>query len=245
MPRMNTPTTMDRLSDQTTRTLWLLRTKLEELTHSGDDKLPPERSLALEFGVSRRTIRQVLDVLEAERKVIRVQGRGTLILRDDEPGSDNHHDIKQYTSPIEIMEARLALEPAIAALAAKHASSKDLDDIQCYIERGRRATDHRVWDEWDGTLHKTIGRSTNNALLIRFSEMLDQARAQTAWGHLRKASLNPRRQELYSRQHEAILSSIADRNPEQAAKAMKQHLLVVKRTLIDQISDEDEGPEFL
>ncbi len=226
-------------SDRTTAALQRLRAKLDELARTDVDMLPPERALATEFGVSRRVIRQALDILEAERKVVRTQGRGTMILREDEPPPDGHHDIKKYTSPVDIMEARLALEPAVAALAARHASSRDLEDIRRYIERGRQATDHRVWDEWDGSLHKTIGRSTNNALLVRFCNMLDEARAQTAWGHLRKASLNAKRQALYTRQHEAILTAITDRNPEQAAKAMKQHLLTVKRTLIDQIDDYD------
>ncbi|MER1968433.1 FCD domain-containing protein [Castellaniella sp. GW247-6E4] len=224
-----------------------LRDKIDMLDAVGADRLPPERTLALELGVSRRVIRQALASLEADGQIARARGRGrgTIIVRPPSPGSvrehapseDDANDLKRYTSPLELMETRLALEPAIAALAATHASSRDLEDLRMYLEKSRTAQDHSVWERWDGAMHKAIGRSTYNGMLMRFSDMLDEARKQTAWGRLRKATLTSKRQQLYTRQHEEILAAIADRHPEEAAKAMHRHLLTVKRTLIDQIDD--------
>lgn len=226
-----------------------LRTTINALDAAGQDKLPPERSLAEEFGVSRRVVRQALSELEAEGQIARVRGRGTIIIRQSVVVA--HHpsqippdtlDLKRYTSPVELMEARLVLEPAIAALAAAHASSRDLDDMRQFLDKSRAAQDHTVWDRWDGAFHKTIGRSTYNGLLIHFAELLNAARAQTAWGRLRKASLTSQRQQQYTQQHEAILAAIAARDVGEATRAMREHLLTVKRTLIDRLSGDEITP---
>ncbi len=217
----------------------LLRSKLNSLNADEMDKLPPERALAAEFGVSRRVIRQALDMLEAEGQIERVRGRGTSIVRETDVSQNGLTNLKQYTRPADLMETRLVLEPAIAGLAAIHASSKDLEDMRDYINKGRDAKDHTMWERWDGAFHKAIGRSTYNGLLIHFSDLLDAARAQTAWGRLRKASLTPQRQQLYTRQHEAILAAIASRDAGEATRTMRQHLLAVKRSLIDQIEDDE------
>lgn len=235
---------ISRLADSV---LTQLRSKLNTLAAAQERRLPPERTLAAELRVSRRVVRQALAILEAEGMIQRTRGRGTVITTTAKraafgDGSDN---LKQYTSPAELMETRLALEPAIAALSATHASSQDLEDMHEYLLRGSRATDPETWERWDGALHRTIGHSTYNAMLIRFSDMLDDARAQTAWGHLRRASLNGPRQQLYTQQHQAILAAIADRNPGEASRAMRRHLITVRRTLIDQTGDDfaDEPPD--
>ncbi|WP_298012289.1 FCD domain-containing protein [uncultured Castellaniella sp.] len=218
-------------------TLKQLRQLLKTLETQGADMIPAERALAVRLGVSRRIIRQALAALETEGRIQRVQGRGTLLTSTAHAAAMEELDLKQYTSPAELMETRLVLEPAVAALAATNASSQDLEDLQAYIDKSRAATQAADWERWDGALHKTIGRSTYNAMLIRFSAMLEAARAQTAWGHLRRASLNSDLQATYTRQHEAILAAIADRNPESAARAMRQHLLTVRDTLIGRAED--------
>ena len=205
--------------------------KIALLQNQGDEKLPPERELASNLGVSRRVIRQALDLLEADGLVVRTPGRGTLIASALDDSADKLMDLKQYTNPVELMEARLVLEPAMAALAATHATSKDLEDMHYFIERGSQASDHRVWERWDGALHRAIGRCSNNGLLIRFSEMLHEARAQTSWGNLRQATLTAEHRQHNTVQHRAIVAAITDRDPKLASRAMREHLLNVKRTL--------------
>src|SRR5690348_1123160 len=62
----------------------VLRAHLEGLIDAElgpDERLPAERDLALQFGVSRMTVRQALDRLERERRVYRVRGAGTFVAR--------------------------------------------------------------------------------------------------------------------------------------------------------------------
>src|SRR5688572_27234404 len=65
--------------------------RLRELIGTEDmrerGRLPPERALAEELGVSRRAIRHALGALEAEGRIIRQQGRGTFITDARDAGS--------------------------------------------------------------------------------------------------------------------------------------------------------------
>lgn len=224
-----------------TVTLEHLRNRLEALIEEGADKLPPERNLALELGVSRRVLREALSHLETEGSIERTRGRGTVILHSDASVWQPSTNLKRYTSPAELMETRLALEPAIAALAAMNATSKDIEDMQEYIDKGRAAVDAAAWERWDSALHKSISRSTCNSLLIRFTEVLDEARKQTAWGRLRRAALTIEHRQISVQQHELIVAAIADRDPEQAARAMRQHLTSVRGTLLVRLDESDHS----
>ncbi|MEZ2741472.1 FadR/GntR family transcriptional regulator [Paenalcaligenes hominis] len=227
------------------------------------DKLKPERELAAEFGVSRRVIRDALDQLESQGRIVRTPGRGTVV--QDHPSlqgslralggepapqlSRSQEDktlsqIESFTvpdavilgsSPIDLMNARLVLEPAIAATAAMHASTQDIHSMQDLIERGRQAQTPHEWEHWDSALHQRIGDATHNQLLQYFYRVLSVARSQTEWGRLRQQTLNTKNQQLYSEQHAAILQAIQARAPQEAAECMRTHLHTVKRTLIDGI----------
>ena len=219
----------------------LLRERLDQQDATQGARLPPERMLAAELKVSRRVLREALQQLEDDGMIQRTPGRGTVILNSiGAPLPPAAVDIRQYTSPVELMDARFALEPAIAAIAAAHATSRDIDEMRLCISKSQDASaDHRQWEKWDGAMHAAIGRATHNELLVRFFDMLTAAREQTAWGKLRKASLTPERQSLYIQQHTLIVTAIEERSPEQAAQAMRQHLTTVRRTMFDQLDEHD------
>ena len=223
---------------------------LLEQTPTGS-KLKPERELAAQFGVSRRVLRDALDTLEAEGRIARAPGRGTVVLEVPVGGSSSvvgsvtQAAIQQTeagigpeavllgSSPVDLMDARLVLEPALAAVAAMRASTQDIQQMQEYLELGRQATHPQEWEKWDSALHQQIGEATHNVLLQYFYQVLSAARSQTQWGRLRQQTLNPTKQHFYSEQHAAILKAIRARDPQQAAESMKEHLHTVKRTLID------------
>jgi len=89
-------------------------------------KLPTERELAKRFSVPRNAVRKTLAQLEAEGSITRHVGRGTFLAgragggNDDTPASSVAH-----TSPAELMEARLRIEPALAELIVTHATAAE------------------------------------------------------------------------------------------------------------------------
>src|SRR5690606_35580802 len=220
----------------------VLRERLAQQDATQGSRLPPERSLAADLGVSRRVLREALQKLEEDGLIQRTPGRGTVIVDLAQATSKPAAavDIRQYPSPVELMDARFALEPAIAAIAAAHATSRDIDEMRMCISQSKKANaDHKEWEKWDGAMHAAIGRATHNDLLLRFFDMLTAAREQTAWGKLRKASLTPERQSLYIHQHTLIVTAIEERSPEHAAHAMRQHLTTVRRTMFDQLDEHE------
>ena len=219
--------------------LEVLRRRLAQDDVVSGSRLPPERNLAVELGVSRRVLREALQILENEGLIERVPGRGTVVLATrDNAEATIPADLRQYTSPRELMDARLALEPVMAGLAAANATSQDIDEMRACVERSRGlASSAEEWEAWDSAFHSAIGRATHNHLLIRFFMVLIAARKQTAWGRLRKASLNPQRQAMYVEQHADILAAIVERDPELATQRMRRHLGTVRRTLIEQLDE--------
>lgn len=227
------------------------------------DKLKPERELAAEFGVSRRVIRDALNQLELQGRIVRTPGRGTIVqghqtlatsastvedkayphvARPQDHSAFSQSDsftvpnaVILGSSPIDLMNARLVLEPAIAATAAMHASTQDIHSMHDLVERGRQAQTPQEWEQWDSELHQRIGDATHNQLLQYFYRVLSVARSQTEWGRLRRQTLSAKNQQLYSEQHAAILQAIQARDPQEAAECMRTHLHTVKRTLIDGI----------
>ena len=105
-----------------------LRRAIEMGVYADGDQLPPERQLAVAFGTARSTIRKALDQLEQKGLVVRRVGSGTFVNYQG-PILDSMADVTDLISPLQLIEARLAVEPAMTRLAALHASTRDLDTM--------------------------------------------------------------------------------------------------------------------
>jgi Transcriptional regulators len=118
-------------------------------------KLPTERALVEQLSAPRSAIRRALEVLERDGLVVRHVGRGTFLtdaatrLADGAPAD---------TSPAEIMQVRLLLEPQVATLAARVATVADLDRISSCLDAGGASEDFERFEAWDAKLHRAIAR---------------------------------------------------------------------------------------
>ena len=88
------------------------------------ERVPSERELASEFGAARGTVRAALKQLEDMNLVIRRPGSGTFVRYR---GNADDEDIAEHTSPLELIEVRLAVEPSVARLAVMHANAQDVE----------------------------------------------------------------------------------------------------------------------
>ena len=96
---------------------------------AANGRLPPERVLAEDLGISRRAIRYALDLLEAEGRIRRQQGRGTFVCDARAGAPDLSCELAKLTNPVDTLEARMAIEPALARLAALRATRADFDKL--------------------------------------------------------------------------------------------------------------------
>jgi DNA-binding FadR family transcriptional regulator len=199
----------------------------------GEGRFPPERELAETLGVSRAELRKALDVLEQEGQIWRHVGKGTFL------GSrpiDTVADITamaKRTSPIEVMQARLTLEPEIARLAALHARPEQIEAMQRIIAKTRACATWREYESWDNRLHRTIAEATQNGLLLGLLDTLNAVRRAVTWGRLRPSGRPKPATDHHSyAEHDAILRAIEERDQSAAATAMRAHLVMVQAKLL-------------
>lgn len=206
-------------------------------------RLPTERALAEEFAVSRRALRRALEVLEAEGVVWRRQGSGTFAGRPPESGP-RLDVVVAGTDPLEVMEARLRLEPQLAQLAAMRAAVADVRAMYDIVGRIAESRDADGRELWDGALHRKIAESAGNGLLLALFDMMNHARQDPTWRAVRQQARTVARSRPVTRdQHLAIIDAIAARDPVGAGEAMRRHLLtlqenIVRATSHDPLSDD-------
>jgi len=199
-------------------------------------RIPPERVLAAELGITRSALRKALSVLEAQNRIWRHVGRGTFV--GQRPVSHKEavlSAVTNTTNPSEIMETRLVLEPRIASLSALRCTQNDLDRMAHCLNRSESTNDFDTFEHWDSALHSAIAESTRNLLLISLFNTVNNLRQDNIWGRLKKAARTSIRQKTYIRQHRELIHSIQNRDPTHAEKIMRIHLEAVYKNLIGNI----------
>jgi DNA-binding FadR family transcriptional regulator len=195
-------------------------------------RLPAERALAAELAVARNTVRRALAALESEGLLARHVGRGTFVQGRPKRHADALAMQLREASPSDVMEVRLIIEPQAVALAASRASGAELAAIDEAFRHSLAARGIAEFEHWDGQLHLRIVGAAKNALLTDYCRAITEARNQPRWYQLKKRSLNADRRFRYDQHHTAIVSALKDRDPDAAARLMREHLLVVQANLL-------------
>ncbi len=198
------------------------------------DRLPPERDLAAKMSISRMSLRKALARLEAEGLIWRNVGKGTFAGARPERPPPQLSLITENTSPVEMLETRMVLEPQIARLAALRAKGFQIAEMTAIVRKGRAATDSVTWEQWDWKFHRAICLSTGNLLLLSIFDSFNAMRAQPSWGKLRREVLTDERRKHYADQHEAIVEAINGRKAAEAEANMRAHITDVTRNLLEQ-----------
>ena len=186
------------------------------------ERLPPERVLANEYGVARGTVREALNRLADEGMVEIRAGSGSYVSFDP-LGQVNA--IVESTRPLELIDARFALEPHLCRLAVLHARQQELDALEALAETMESGIDDVVgFSQADMAFHTLLAESTGNSLLVWMMGQINSVRIQDEWARMRQLTLNRETIIAYNDQHRQILAAIRLREPERAANAMKEHL---------------------
>jgi DNA-binding FadR family transcriptional regulator len=197
-----------------------------------NSRLPPERTLSRQLGVSRSLLRKALAELEAEGQIWRHVGRGTFI-GSQPPESANGIDyISSHTTPRELMETRILIEPGLTRLAASHATNADIRGIEHCIRKTKSAVDWRVYEIWDNNLHRTIAAAAHNTCLMALFDTLNTVKRAVVWARPREVPLARKLDHQSFSDHDAIFSAIIERDPARAEAAMRRHLESVRDRLM-------------
>lgn len=221
---------------------------IRDLVESGKlapgDRLPPERELAAQLGVSRTVLRESLATLAALGLVEARHGRGVFVVGKSIQATAQRLTLaltSENTTPEadriartrELFEIRRTLEGEAAAWAAQRASDEQLAELRLLLLRDQELRlaaqpDIALINELDGRLHALIAASTANRLLVLLmATLLDELALA------RSSSLAiPERIVRSARQHEQIVSAIAVRDPQQARLKMLEHLNDVEQAIL-------------
>jgi DNA-binding FadR family transcriptional regulator len=223
------------LSDNSNVALVRLRTLLEEGSFDREQRLPPERVLAAEIGIGRRDLRSALKVLEAEGRIWRHRGKGTFL--GPRP-AHSHADLAELPKrfhPLEVMDVRLEIEPALARLAALRASNGDIERLARLAEKTAASSDADSRALWGSALYRAIAEVAGNSLLLAIFDMVDRMRQDTTWRILGEQARLDGRQQLYVDQHRRVIAAIGQREAHAAQQAMRAHLESVRDSLMRSI----------
>ncbi|MDU8944202.1 FadR/GntR family transcriptional regulator [Ovoidimarina sediminis] len=212
--------------------------RLRALIEGGDyrpgDRLPPERDLIQDLGISRTILRKALDSLEREGAIWRHVGKGTFKSSRPSLLSDLSLLSRQVT-PVKMVRARLAIEPAIAREAAINASVEAVTRLRLAGERAERA---RSWEEYealDDRFHRTLAEATDNILLLALFERLNETRRSVAGTNvIRKSSKPPEGHSSFT-EHRDVVAAIEARDPHAAFEAMRRHIGSVSARLFGEV----------
>ena len=210
-----------------------LRTMIEVRNVQAAGRLPPERVLAEQMGISRRAVRHALDMLEAEGRITRQQGRGTLICDARESAIDLSTELAKLTNPVDTLEARMAIEPTLARLAALRGTQADFDKLFESAEASRLAKDPVSYENADAAFHRRIAAAARNPVLVTIFEALLHVASDRSWRHGRETAHCINNQARYAAAHRKIAAAICERNPKAAEEAMRSHLGIVQQQLIE------------
>ena len=130
------------------------------------------------------------------------------------------------------MQARVALEPAIAGIAAVSARQVDLDRLRVHLSEEGQTNSFENTESADAQIHHTIAGSSHNDLLVAMYEIMHAARDYPVWGSLKRRTSTPAGRAHYHRQHIVIASAITDRDKSAAEATMGEHLETLREDLL-------------
>jgi GntR family uxuAB operon transcriptional repressor len=208
-----------------------------------DARLPTERQLARDLGVSRTAVRHAMAVLQAEGRVSREIGRGTFLRggpgMDEVPGEARVRPDGEEPgtpaadyAPADVMAIRRLFEPTAMSLVVAWATERDFAEMERCLRGGELAADHDEFEVWDAALHRSIIAAARSPLLTRLYAEVERARHGRVWGDLKRRSASAARRDDYRRDHEEIVAALRLRDADQATAAMRAHLARVSGHLL-------------
>ena len=199
-------------------------------------KLPPERELALEFDVSRPSLREAIGNLQARGLVERKQGGGTFVNRNlNSAMTDPLMDLvsQRPETQFDLLEFRHALEGMAAYYAALRGQPEDYNALKQALNDVPTPKAHeskRAQAEALGQFYIIMARHHNMVLLHVMSTM--QACWWTILTKFDMLAAHPEAVEDIAKQRREIVEAIASRDPEAARQACNTHLAFIEKTLL-------------
>lgn len=198
-------------------------------------RLPAERELSQTFGVSRSTVRRVLQDLKQRQLITQAVGSGTYVSEQVQQALSAWAAAPAGVlsiSPAELMNARLVLEPAVIDLCVGNATAADFDRMDECNVHAEAALTLEEFERWDAALHAAIAQAAHNGFISAMLQIMNDVRAQDEWGVLKRRSATPERRREYEQEHRALVLALRQRDADKARVLCLAHLVHVRQNML-------------
>ena len=207
------------------------------------DRLPSERALGEQFGVSRTVVREAVRALVAKGVIEVRSGSGLRVIAVNADAVSESMNLYLRGGGLDfgkVHEVRALLEVHLAGLAAERATGEDIGRLRAAHD-GMRARAHDVEKAAGDDLefHRLIARATHNELFLLLLDSIGSSQFD-----IRHANLASGSTPMTLSQHEAILDKIAAHDPEGARQAMRAHLDGVAEFWREHVGDSSAAGEL-
>lgn len=185
-------------------------------------KIPSENELKEMFGVSRNTVRQAIQKMNALGILEARQGMGTFVRKVDTSFYLNSllpTVIIDEKSSAAILEFEKAIQVESVKIAGKCATDEEIEGLKVFIDRMKLSKESEEFYAHDKEYHKYICQITHNNIFVKsmtlFTKMMKRGLVSVVNHYGRDLSIEI---------HEAIYFKLKERKVDEAAQLMDQHL---------------------
>ncbi|MGH2557748.1 MAG: FadR/GntR family transcriptional regulator [Thermomicrobiales bacterium] len=203
------------------------------------DRLPPAKALAATFSVATPTLREALRRLQATGVIDIRHGSGIYVRRDHErlmfanPHARNG-DLADHTI-LDLLDARLMIEPQLAELAAERAADDDLANLErlLLLAEEQLVGHDNLLGKTNMAFHAAIARSSRNQVLAQVMESLIEIYSSEQFAILSLYNARDRDH----RDHRRIYAAIRNRTGAIARDRMHRHLTEVREVVAGRMEE--------
>lgn len=234
LPKYGKGSMKQKVSDQVAQRL---QEMLMSRIWNAGDKLPPERELAKQLGVSRPSLREALQKLVCSGLLTTRHGGGTYVKEDTQNNFISpllNLFQEQTEAKFDILEVRHALEGTAAYYAALRHTEVDRQRIQhCFDRMIEMHGSPNTLDEAkaDAQFHLAIAEATYNPILLHIMRSLFSLLENSISHNLDKLYTLPKIFEPLSHQHERLMNKVLECDADGARRAAQEHLIFVEKSL--------------
>ena len=201
-----------------------IRDLIERGGFEAGTRLPPERDLAQQLGVSRPSLREALIALDVEGRVEVRSGSGVYVSAA-QPDPPQRRTASMGESPSQLMEARSVIEGEVVILACARITDERLARLRDVLKGMEAEIERRhTRVDLDRQFHLTLAEMTGNAVLSRLVAELFDERHSPISAKISSRFESTRTWKTALKEHQEILKAVEARDPIAAQAAMRAHL---------------------
>jgi DNA-binding FadR family transcriptional regulator len=214
-----------------------LRTLILDGEFPVGSRLPAERNLAVQLGVSRPSLREALIALEVEGYIEVRMGSGIYVCEPPSPAAGGGFDLSGEEGPLELIRARAVVEGEIAAIAAKTGRKPQFDAVEEAIQMMEAAAGAGVTPiDADRLFHLRIAEATGNSVLVGVVGRLFDARLGPLFDQLHSHFETPDVWAQAIAEHREVLKALRAKDPAQARAALQKHMDIAYKRLTSSLT---------